>query len=164
MAPNPYMSLMQTYFPKEEWDRANCIANSECNPSAVGYPNGCISDEGNINCGAGARLSHAYGVFKLLDSCWDPEMNPTSPFTPEQWAKVIDPNYNTWMASVIWSRYGWRAWTTCETCAACDIPGGPIPHPRGPVEAGEAAGINWLLILGAAAVVGVGVVAANRKK
>jgi hypothetical protein len=46
----------------------------------------------------------------------------------------MEPDINTWMASVIWSRSGWRAWTSCPTCAICEVRGGAIPFPRGPAS------------------------------
>jgi hypothetical protein len=163
MPQHPYSALIKLYFPQPEWDRAECIAALECDPSVPGYPVSCVSSEGEIDCGAGPQDSHAFGIFKLLDSCYNPIMNPASPFTLQQWSQVMDPNYNVWMASIIWSKYGWRAWTVCETCAACDIPGGPIPYPRGPVE-GVKSGANWLLLLGAAAgIVGMVIVDKNKR-
>jgi hypothetical protein len=94
-----------------------------------------VAEEGDIDCGQGAVIgARSWGIFQILDACWNPDMPNNSPFTREQWARVLDPNVNTWMASVIWSRSGWRAWTTCAYCGVCAVEGGPIPHPRRPVE------------------------------
>jgi hypothetical protein len=132
---SPYYDLIRLYFPSSEWERANCIANEECSPDRVGYPETCIGDEGLTDCGHGAVQSRSWGPFQILDSCWNPDLNPNSPFTHEQWAMVLDPNVNTWMASVIWSRSGWGAWTTCGLCEACNLPyDTPIPYPNGPVS------------------------------
>ncbi len=62
-------------------------------------------------------------------------MNPSSPFTAAQWASVLDPDVNTWMASKIWSIGGWALWTTSEPsiCNCQGVPGGAIPYPDGPV-------------------------------
>ncbi|RJQ43378.1 MAG: hypothetical protein C4534_08250 [Gaiellales bacterium] len=73
------------------------------------------------------------GPFGLLDTCWDPASNPDSPFTREAWAMALDPNVNVWMASVIWSLYGWQAWSTCDECKSCETAGGEIPHPDSPL-------------------------------
>jgi len=129
------------YFPPSEWERADCVSRCECSPDRPGYPGSCINPnewvqdpEGNVYQAA------SYGIFQILDAVWDPSKNPNSPFTPEQWAMVMDPNVNTWMASVIWSRSGWIAWpgTTdpsgcCYQCDACSVAGGAIPYPDGPV-------------------------------
>ncbi len=133
MANSPYFSLIQKYFPESEWERADCISTHECSPSRDGYPKTCVANEGMIQCGSGgAVLAHSWGIFQILDACWNPDMNPNSPFTREQWAQVLNPEINTWMASVIWSRSGWSAWSTCDLCDACNVPGGSIPYPNGP--------------------------------
>ena len=125
--------LIQKYFPPSEWDRAACISNAECSQNRENYPQSCIADEGLIDCaGPSPVYAKSWGPFQILDACWSPYLNPSSPFTREQWDKVLDLEYNTWMASVIWSISGWSAWTTCGTCAACDVPGGAIPYPSGP--------------------------------
>lgn len=131
---SPYYDLIRLYFPPSEWTRANCIANNECSPDRVGYPQSCVGDEGLTDCGHGAVQSRSWGPFQILDSCWNPDLNPDSPFTSEQWTMVLDPNVNTWMASVIWSRSGWGAWTSCGLCEACSVVGSAIPYPNGPVS------------------------------
>lgn len=130
----PYI---RRYLPPSEWERARCITRRECNPGREGYPESCVAEEGMIDCGNGVVRARSWGPFQILDACWNPAMNPRSPFTREHWAKVLDPNVNTWMASVIWSSSGWRAWTTCAGCEVCGVTGGPIPYPRGPVEDAE---------------------------
>lgn len=160
---NPFIGIIRLYFPPTEWARASCVANAECDPASANYPTACMGDEGGINCGAGDRQARSFGIFKLLDVCWDPAMQSASPFTAEQWARVMEPNVNTWMASVIWSRYGWRAWTTCEDCVACAIPGGPIPYPRGPSNETISKGPGLLTILMASLAVG-GVVYAGASR
>lgn len=135
MADFPYRYLIQRYFPASQWENAECISRRECSPDRQGYPASCIGYEGWIDCGQGPVEAHSWGIFQVLDACWNPAMNPNSPFTPQQWAQVLDPNVNIWMASVIWSRSGWGAWTTCgaDYCNICDVPGAAIPYPRGPV-------------------------------
>ena len=132
---SPYNDLIRLYFPPSEWARANCIANNECSPDRVGFPETCVGEEGLIDCcGLGAVQARSWGPFQILDACWNPDMPNYSPFTREQWAEVLDPNVNTWMASVIWSRSGWGAWTTCGLCEACGVAGGDIPYPNGPIS------------------------------
>ena len=94
-------SLIAEYFPADQVEEATCILNAECPPGSDGWPASCVAGQGQVDCGAGLRDAAAYGPFGLLDTCFDPAMNPTSPFTPEQWAMVLDPNVNTWMASVV---------------------------------------------------------------
>jgi len=133
MAPT-LLSLIQEYFPEEEWNNAGCIVNNECPPGEPGYPESCIRDIGPAAClSVQSDNARAWGPFGLLDICWHPSVNPASPFTQELWAKVLDPNVNVWMASVIWSAYGWAAWTTCGECTVCGTAGGTIPHPDGPL-------------------------------
>lgn len=149
MPSSPYYNFIQRYFPEGEWEHADCISTKECDPSRQGYPQSCIGYEGWISCGHGPKESNSWGVFQILDACWNPAMNPNSPFTHEQWAKVLDPNVNTWMASVIFRRGGWGrcstpspdcqtppyccTWTTCSACGICDVgpPVGwePLPAP-----------------------------------
>jgi len=164
MAQSPYFYLIQRYFPPEQWDNANCVSVAECSPARQGYPASCVGNEGWIDCGHGAMQTRSWGIFQILDACWNPAMNPNSPFTPEQWANVLDPNVNTWMASVIWSQSGWGAWTTCEACQVCDVAGGDIPHPERPTTDGippdgepviiGGGGLGLLALVGAVAVGG----------
>ena len=164
MAQSPYYHLIQRYFPQEQWEIADCILTHECPPDSLGYP-GCVRDEGLIDCGYGPAEAKSWGLFRILDACWNPEMHPESPFTTEQWAQVPNPNVNTWMASVIWERAGWRAWTTCDLCDACDIVGGPIPYPRGPVEEPVARSVPLLSLVGVlAAFVGLAVLDSRRRQ
>ncbi len=131
----PNRPYIERYFPETQWDAASCITQHECSPDREGYPGSCVADEGPINCdGSSGPPAHSWGPFQIFDACWDPARNPNSPFTPEQWALRLDPNVNAWMASVIWERAGWRAWSTCEGCDVCGVRGGPIPHPRGPMD------------------------------
>ncbi len=127
---SPYLGYIRMYFPPSEWERANCITlkeNGAQDPAAIG-------EEGLIDCGQGAVQARSWGLFQILDACWNPELNPNSPFTAAQWALVTDPNVNVWMASIIWKRSGWNAWTTCSYCDCCNLPyDEPIPHPEGPV-------------------------------
>ena len=135
MADKPYIHLIHRYFPASEWDAAECIIGQECPEDISGWPYGCIRYQGWMTCGTDPtpREARAYGMFGILDVCYDPAMNPESPFTPYQWQAVLDPNVNTWMASVIWSNAGWRAWTSCPACNCCDVLGEPIPYPRVPL-------------------------------
>lgn len=132
---SPYYNLIQVYFPPDQWDNADIISVHECSPDRSGFPGSCVGPEGYIDC-AGMRTTDfrsSYGPFQVFESCWNPAMNPRSPFTPAQWAQVLDPNMNIWMASVIWSSGGWGMWGTCGALNLCGVPGGPIPHPEGPV-------------------------------
>ncbi len=132
--PSPYFRYIQRYFPEAEWDNANCITWRECTWGSPTYPN-CIADEGYLRCNENAPYVNArsWGVFQLLDACYDPDINPSSPFTREIWAQRLDPNVNTWMASKLWSAYGWRYWSTAAPCELANSVGGVIPYPRGPV-------------------------------
>ncbi len=127
---SPYFYLIQRYFPPDQWQNANCITIEECPSQNPAYIN---TDQGLIDCGNGPVQSKSYGLFQILDACFDPSLTPTSPFTTEQWAQVLDPNINTWMASVIWSAGGWIRWTTCDVCGIRDVPGGVIPYPDAPL-------------------------------
>lgn len=149
MAMRPYTPFVQRYFPIAEWERAECVIEQECPSSSPGWPYSCVREEGLMSCGTDPtpRQAHAYGMFGLLDVCYDPAANPGSPFTPYQWMNVLDPNVNAWMASIIWSYAGWRAWTTCPGCNACDVLGEPVPYPRGPVDLAEPSPpLLWLLL------------------
>ena len=119
--PHPYRYLIERYFPAEAWGDAECISSAECSPDRAGYPQTCIGYEGWIDCGGGAVEARSWGPWQILDACWSPFMNPNSPFSAEQWGMVLDPNVNTWMASVIFYRNGWSAWTTCAGCGVCAI-------------------------------------------
>jgi len=131
-----YDELIQVYFPPPQWQAAMCITAIECPPQSLDYPR-CVVDAstgGPIQCTGGQVVEHpkAYGLFGILDACYDPTLNPGSPFTPEQWGQVLEPEMNVWMASVIWSLHGWEAWTTCRICEVCQVEGGDIPYPLGP--------------------------------
>lgn len=153
MAMKTYTPLVQRYFPLSEWVRAECIIEQECPSSQASWPYSCIQAKGWMTCGPNPtpRQASAYGMFGILDVCYDPALNPDSPFTAEQWQRVLDPNMNAWMASIIWSNAGWRAWTTCEACTACDVLGEPVPYPRGPIEEASSEVPWWLLGAGVAA-------------
>jgi len=154
--------LIRTYFPEGAWGDADCIMRNECPPTSQAYPAGCVREIGRYFCNGVELMARAWGPFGLLDACWDPAVQPDSPFTPDQWARVLDPNYNVWMASRIWSQYGWTVWTTFNQCGIVGVnPGGDIPHPEGPVP--ELSGVvpigtmagTATLFLGAAAL-GIG--------
>ena len=84
---SPYYSAIQRYFPREQWENANCISVAECSPDQEGYPNTCESPvQGPLQCGDSPTvdLPKSYGVFGLLDVCWDPAINPLSP-VPAEW-------------------------------------------------------------------------------
>lgn len=163
MAQSPYYDLIQRYFPPEEYEHADCISVAECPPSSLGYPAGCTERVGVLRCGETLPYVNAskFGLFGILDACWDPEVNPDSPFTAELWARRMEPAINTWMASIIWSRSGWRAWTSCATCGLCQMPGGPVPYPRGPNEGPmvEIAGPGPVLLAAGGVVLAIGAVA-----
>lgn len=136
MASSPYYGYIQRYFPPDQWGNADCITTHECSPDRAGYPQSCIADEGYIDCSGNPTndMRRSYGPFQIFESCWSPYRENNTPFTREQWDKVLDPNVNTWMASIIWSRSGWSQWSTCHVCGICGVGGGAIPHPEGPVD------------------------------
>lgn len=126
--------LIRAYFPEGAWGNADCIMQHECPPTSEAYPAGCVKEIGVYRCNSVEMPARAWGPFGLLDVCWDPAVQALSPFTPDQWSRVLDPNYNVWMASRIWSEHGWTVWTTFNQCHILDIgPGGAIPHPAGPL-------------------------------
>jgi len=126
--------LIRTYFPEGAWGDAACIVSHECPPTTEAYPAGCVKEIGRYLCGGVEMAARAWGPFGLLDVCWDPAVQSASPFTSEQWGRVLDPNYNVWMASRIWSQYGWQVWSTFNQCGIQSTqPGGAIPHPNGPL-------------------------------
>ncbi len=138
MPESPYFNLIQKYFPESEWGCADCISVHECSPNREGYPQSCVANEGMIRCRPDlpAVPARSWGIFQILDACWNPDMNPGSPFTREQWAQVMDPEMNTWMASRIWSGGGWGLWSTRDVyCPECTSSGGPTPYPDGPAPA-----------------------------
>lgn len=151
--------LIATYFPDAEWENAWCIALQESPSGLIPGPvpigeMACMPEMASVD-------ASKWGLFGLLDACWHPVMNPGSPFTLEQWANVLDANDNTWMASVIWSAYGWAAWSTAPACGLTNAPGGQIPHPEGPVpglgayQPSEQVP-NWLGIVGGIGLLGLG--------
>ncbi len=153
---HPFRAWIETYFPVSEWERAACVSFAECPPNLSGYPATCVQE----NFG-----SKAFGIFGLAEQAWDPEVNPLSPFTRDEWARAMDPNVGTWIASVIWERNGWRAWTTCLDCGACAVRGGPIPYPRGAVLVPEnmlsgPIPLHVILMAGGLALAGIAVAAA----
>ena len=163
MADKPYSHLIRRYFPESQWVAAECIAEKESVSGDNTLPYGGIRSEGWMTCGTDPtpREAKSYGLFAILDVCYDPAMNPDSPFTSYQWQAVLDDNVNTWMASIIWSNAGWRAWTSCPECNCCDVLGEPIPYPRGPIDF-DPVPINWSWIL-----IGIGaayVVAMRRRR
>lgn len=142
---SPFYSLIQCYFPPEQVENANCISLMEADPADPRYP-AVIKAQGSIVCGGDAVEAKSYGLFGILDACWNPDMRVDSPFTAEQWAKVLDPNMNTWMASVIFAANGWRAWTTCGDCQLCNVVGVPVLNPRGPVDCSQPGSILPLAV------------------
>lgn len=159
---SPYIGLIQRYFPPAEHERANCIQLAECCPDDAGFPTSCVRPIGAVDCGGlVVQNAVAYGIFGILDACWNPALNQGSPFTAAIWSQVMDPEVNTWMASVIWSRNGWGVWTTCGKCDACVNPGPPptgatypIPFPDGPATSLPPSTMQSALV--PIAVIGVG--------
>jgi hypothetical protein len=159
-----YQALIETYFPPDQWINASCILEAEtlawsliCGTTS---PESCVVDLGSLACYSDqtAQPAQAYGLYKIVDVCWNPALARNhTPFTAAEWANILDPVYNVWAASVIWSISGWRAWTTCATCGICGVEGGPIPYPRAPlITTGQPqpAGSTLLLPVTAVAVVG----------
>lgn len=141
--------LITAYFPEAEWAHAECIARKDClGPQSCvelvnvqGFCPSATDDRGTRPIEDGSILPYAFGPFLIVDTCYRPELNEQSPFTVEQWARVRDDNVNVWMASVIWARYGWAAWSNCPECfgvrsVTChqSTSGGIIPHPEGPID------------------------------
>jgi len=173
--------LIQTYFPEREWQNALCMAKAECGSATPCYPQACVTAQGLIQCGDGQAVeARAWGPFQILDACWNPALNPASPFTAAQWAQVLDPNVNVWMASAIWSASGWEAWTTCNECKLCQSLPGDIPYPDGPLPelsrdwpplrdislcgapVGHPSAEGLPLLLGLAAIIGAGLLVAAK--
>jgi len=155
-----YQDLIARYFPLDQQVNAACIMEAETTAwaSVCGAtpPESCVVDLPPMSCfpTQPVQPAKAYGLYKIVDVCWDPALagEANTPFTPGEWANILDPNYNVWAASVVWSIAGWRAWTTCGACAncpscvyatppcalpctlgICGVQGGPVPYPRGPV-------------------------------
>jgi hypothetical protein len=135
-----YLPLIQTYFPAEQVGTAGCILGEEVTLALTNClsPESCVTPLPTaVQCYSDQSPgpASAYGLYQIIDQCWNPALaGGQTPFTDAEWAAVLDPNTNIWMASVIWSIGGWRSWTTCDACQwACLTPGGPIPYPRGPV-------------------------------
>lgn len=150
-----YVGLVSKYFPAAEVDHALCLlsheilgAQAECpgqDPEAcvrvlggdVGCPDGVLPGPGT-----------ASGLFGILDTCWDPTTrSDRTPFIESEWDARFDVETNIWMASVVWSIGGWRAWPSCGWCmeggvSICAITGGPIPFPRHPVPGSVGDGFN----------------------
>ena len=116
-----YVGYIQRYFPPSQWDNADCITLHEVtdqNPNAV-------------------SPTDDWGLFQINRPTWDPDRNPLSPFTREQWAHVLEPNVNVWMAAHIYSRSGWGAWATASLCGVQNVPPGPVPFPNAPIVVQE---------------------------
>ena len=160
MPEHPFDHFIQRYFPSDQWENAACISLAEVPTDAPGYPD-VVRSVGPIECaGVAVEDAQAYGIFGILDVCYDPAISLTSPFPQHYWDRVLDPNVNTWMAALIWSINGWEAWTTCASCNVCDVDGTIVPHPRHPVEEG----LNPIVVGAGVAVLGGLLVAAARRR
>lgn len=177
IAPPNLVAAVRTYFPEPQWAPALAVAYCECASGLSGavqtratWPTDCHTPVGPLDCGFGSQQATKYGPFGLVDACWDPQLNARSPFTPDEWARVTDVACNTWMASIVWSINGWRAWSTCDAAGSllnfdvCGVPGGPIPHPRHMVGLfGTSAGLLPVgIVVGAIAGI-VGLAVAGRR-
>ena len=128
------------YFPESQWQNAACILAAEMVQAAVNCPGvdpaSCVVDlpeYGSCYPTTSVGPATASGLYGIVDRCWSPALaEDNTPFTPQEWAARLDPVVNVWMASVVYSIAGWRAWSTCAQCGCCDVRGEPIPHPRGP--------------------------------
>lgn len=167
-------ALIETYWPPEEWDNAKAVLANMINyytPGCFADPVNCVAplSKGDYNCYDWQNLTtpqHAYGLWLIGGNCWDPAVaGSETPFLPEEWVQVLDPNYNTWMASVIWSIGGWGKFIgACDVRSAitdpivgpnpqlCLLHGAPIPYPRNPVNTGGSAGL--LVAVAALAAIG----------
>lgn len=171
-----YAGLISLYFPADQVPNATCILETEtllrapeCGSTP---PESCVVSIPDMSCYSGQAVqpAKAYGLYGIVDVCWNPALaGSNTPFTADEWAKVLDPNYNVWMASVIFSIAGWRAWTTCPACpncppcvyanppcliacslGICSVAGEPVPYPRGPTTPGTAyGGVSPWIIYGA---------------
>lgn len=116
---SPFADIIMRYFRPDQWENADCITTHEC------FSGDCVAPEPP----GGA----SYGPFQIYDRVWNPDLNPNSIFTRDQWAQVMDPNVNVWMASKIYERSGWSPWSTKYICGLDGVGPGPIMHPEGPV-------------------------------
>ena len=80
--------LVERHFPPDEVDTALCIIGHESN----GDPT------------ADNPVSTATGLFQVLESMWGPKYGVTTP-------QLQNPEVNTRVASNIWERLGWGAWS-----------------------------------------------------
>ncbi len=135
-----YGSAIHTYFPESQWGNAACILGVEMVEAGQACPDEdpsmCVRQLeaiGSCYPDQPPCLAEASGLYGIVSCCWDPALaQDNTPFTPQEWAARLDPVVNVWMASVVYSIAGWRAWSTCAQCGCCDVRGEPIPHPRGP--------------------------------
>ena len=135
-----YEAEIARYFPESQWQNAACILAAEMDQAAANCPgvnpSQCVTELPEISScypTMSAGPATASGLYGIVDRCWDPALaGDNTPFTPGDWSMRFDPIWNVWMASVVYSIAGWRAWSTCSACGCCDVKGMPIPHPRGP--------------------------------
>lgn len=83
--------LVAEHFPRGEVDTAMCIIRHE----SSGDPR------------ADNPRSSATGLFQILQSLWGPHFGVSS-------ADLYEPQTNIRLASDIWQKYGWRAWSPYE--------------------------------------------------
>lgn len=89
-------------------------------------------------------------LFGFDPTRWEPHAaGDNTPFSSTEWDVRNSPETNAWMASVVWSIGGWRAWpSACSLCSICDVTGEPIPHPRNPIAPrGDVAGGSPLVAI-----------------
>lgn len=164
--------LIETYWPESEWVNAKAML---ANILTAYQPPACHADPVNCVARGGPHetcydwqtpaQTHRYGLWLITDACWNPDLAAAeTPFTAAEWAQVLDPNVNTWMASVIWSIGGWGKFNGCNDIygddpiagvrsTLCLHRGGPVPQPRHPVAV-SAGGSG--LIVAALAVAAIG--------
>lgn len=164
-----YAPLVSTYFPADAVPAALCILQRQIELADSRDPASVITPvtSGQTSCGSAG--GGAYGLFGIVDACWNPALvgPDATPFLPNEWEMVLDPNTNVWMASVVWSIAGWRPWATCQGCnltnapgvppqSICNVPGEAVPYPRHPVSQGATDGGLPLLPLALGAVAALG--------
>jgi hypothetical protein len=94
-------SLIQKYFPRAEWDRANRVSQCESSQrNVIGPPN----SDGSLD----------YGIFQLNSRGTLPGLLSSTGNSPSNLARALDAEWNVRAAAMLWQSRGWQPWA----CAA----------------------------------------------